>query len=346
MKQFLPLFFVVALAYSLSAQITIASMDFVVGDSVFQATDTTYKTELFATGGADLEWNFSGLTEHNRDTIAPIDPATTDHADDFTNSNLAFGTIELAGYMQNNSDEYVSLGFGGYVAAIDADILMVYDDADTIIDFPMNYGDSRDVDSYGSTYATVQGNDIRLSESIFRTQEIDAWGKVITPKGTFDVIRVNEYMIKIDSVFLIIYGNESYQEDYSSFDTTYSYNFYTTFSENNFNKYPLLEVEYDNDADTIKQTRWLTYGEEEEDNTAINKISNFNTISVYPNPSSDIVNIETKENIVSINIYNTEGKVVRTSSENQIQVSDLPSSVYVIEVKTTNSLYKKKIMVK
>ena len=343
MKRFLFLSLIVAFAYNVNAQITISSMNLVVGDSIFQATDTTFKTELIAAGGADLSWDFSGLLEHNRDTIAPIDPTETDHADGFTNSNLAFGTPEMAGYMQNNTNEYVNLGFGGYVEQIDADVLMVYSDPDSIIDFPMNYGDSRDVDAYGTTNLTVQGNDVRLSQSIFRTQEIDAWGKVTTPKGTFDVIRVNEYLIQIDSVFVIIYGTESYQEDYSSFDTSYNYTFYTTEASHNFNKYPLLEVQYDNDADTIIQSKWLTYEENAEN---VTELFNSEAISVYPNPSSDIVNIVTNEKISSVNIYNTEGKIVKTSSKNQIQVSDLPASIYFIEVKTKHNLYRKKIMVK
>ncbi len=343
MKKLLSLFLVIALAYNINAQITINSIDLIVGDSLFQATDSTSQTNLFSSGGADLTWDFSEVLQQKIDTIAPIDPATTDHADDFTNSNLAFGTVEFAGYTQNNTNEYVSLGFGGYIASIDADILMVFSDADTINDFPMNYGDSRDAAAYGTTTANVQGQDIRLSRSTFRTQEIDAWGEITTPEGTYDVLRVNEYLIEIDSVFAIMYGSEAYQEDYSSFDTSYNYIFYTTSINHDFNKYPLLEVQYDNNTDTSLSIKWLTY---EKQSNGIVKISDSKNILVYPNPTSDIVNIKTTENIISVNIYNTEGKVVKTTSKHQIQISDLPSSIYFIEVKTKNNLYRKKIIIK
>lgn len=343
MKKILPLALVLLFAYNLKAQITFNSLDLNVDDVVLQVVDTNFQTALLSPG-TDLYWDFSGVIEHQTNTITPIDPTTTNHASAFTNSNLAFGTIEFAGYAINNTNEYAMLGFGGYIAELDADIEMVYSDADTIIVFPVNYGDSRYSDAYGSTYATVTvpdlgETDVRLSESIFRTQEMDAWGTATTPHDTYEVLRVQEYEIKIDSAFAIIFGFESYQEDYSTFDTTYRYSFYTNDATI---KYPLLEVEYDPIADTIIETKWITFMP---DNT--NKlISTSEQISIYPNPSSDFVNIETKEAIINVNIINTQGKVIKTSSEKTIQISDLPSSIYFIEVKTEHNTFREKLMVK
>ena len=130
-----------------------------------------------------------------------------------------------------------------------------------------------------------------------------------------------------------------YQEDYSSFDTTYRYNFYTNDATI---KYPLLEVKYDHNVDTIFETKWITFLP---DNTE-KLISEDIIVSVYPNPSKDFVNIETTENRLSVNIYNTQGKIVLSSTEKRIDISNLPSSIYFIEVKTSQGIYKEKLLIK
>ena len=343
MKKLSFFIFVMSIAYALNAQITINRLNLNPGDTVFQSTDTTFQTELLD-AGTNLDWNFSDLHQQKTDTIRPMDPDTTKHASDFPDATLAFGNADMAGYVVNNSEVFVSLGFGGKAAQMEEDLVMILDDPDTSRIFPMNYGDARYCDSYGSANGTVQGYDIRFSESIFRDQEIDAWGKVRMPNDlTYDVIRVKEYTIKIDSVFLIIFGSESYQEDYSSFDTSYTYSFYTNDTEI---KYPLLEVKYDNKEDTILSTKWLAFEGGIETGIATLTNNDNTEISIYPNPSANIITINTKDKITSVNIYNTQGKIVKTASQKQIQVSDLAPAIYFVEVKTKHNIYRQKIIVK
>ena len=63
-------------------------------------------------------------------------------------------------------------------------------------------------------------------------------------------------------------------------------------------------------------------------NIADNKI--IKDILVYPNPSSDFIYIS--KNNEAINIYNSIGKVVYRGSENIINLSHLPSGMYILSV--------------
>jgi hypothetical protein len=82
----------------------------------------------------------------------------------------------------------------------------------------------------------------------------------------------------------------------------------------------------------------------------IYEINNENsmTFNVYPNPANDFINIETNNNYDSnfkISIYNSLGiKVIETSNENTINIEDLPSGMYFINVMTEKFSQTKKVM--
>lgn len=69
--------------------------------------------------------------------------------------------------------------------------------------------------------------------------------------------------------------------------------------------------------------------------------------AVYPNPATDVVRVKTQEVIKSINVFNTQGKLVKTvASQNEVNVNDLPKGVYMIKVETANNSFTKKIIKK
>ncbi|MEG0915918.1 MAG: T9SS type A sorting domain-containing protein [Myroides sp.] len=72
---------------------------------------------------------------------------------------------------------------------------------------------------------------------------------------------------------------------------------------------------------------------------------NFN---IYPNPTSDFLNISLENNLVlqEATIYNNLGQVVKTSTENIIDVSQLAKGLYFVEVTTNQGKETKKVVVK
>lgn len=64
--------------------------------------------------------------------------------------------------------------------------------------------------------------------------------------------------------------------------------------------------------------------------------ANQNTISVYPNPVENQLNIASKEEIKAIEIYNLSGQKISYTKQNSVNVSHLPKGTYVVKVTTTS----------
>lgn len=60
------------------------------------------------------------------------------------------------------------------------------------------------------------------------------------------------------------------------------------------------------------------------------------SFKIYPNPISDILNIESKESIDVIKVINVLGKDVLSSKENSMDVSHLPSGLYFVKISAGN----------
>jgi hypothetical protein len=72
------------------------------------------------------------------------------------------------------------------------------------------------------------------------------------------------------------------------------------------------------------------------------KSKNSEDISIYPNPTSDIIYISDVE-FEELRIQDIEGGIVRTMNGNaaSINVEDLKSGIYILEVTTKNGSFKK-----
>ncbi len=58
--------------------------------------------------------------------------------------------------------------------------------------------------------------------------------------------------------------------------------------------------------------------------------------SVYPNPATDVLNIVSSEEIANVTIVSLDGKIVATTANSSVDVSQLISGIYVYEVTTTS----------
>lgn len=75
-----------------------------------------------------------------------------------------------------------------------------------------------------------------------------------------------------------------------------------------------------------------------------------NEISVYPNPATDIININSSLNSFnSVSVVDLNGRVVKsmnfnTVTEAQINISDLANGVYIMNITSENGAFSKKII--
>ncbi len=86
--------------------------------------------------------------------------------------------------------------------------------------------------------------------------------------------------------------------------------------------------------------------------TSVNNINEFNSINVYPNPSDGIINIDMEGTDVmnaNIRVLNTVGANVaefrNINTNDVINVSNLNTGTYIIEIVTEENRYYKKVMI-
>ncbi len=83
------------------------------------------------------------------------------------------------------------------------------------------------------------------------------------------------------------------------------------------------------------------------DADAIDIIDNENTIRIFPNPTTGVVNIRGIENFEQLHIYDLQGKLVKTynSFTNKINLSNLTQGNYIIKIISNKTVVTKKLII-
>ena len=76
--------------------------------------------------------------------------------------------------------------------------------------------------------------------------------------------------------------------------------------------------------------------------------SNASTVSIYPNPTSDVVNLSSVDGIKAISITNLSGKTVWSggASEFPLNISSYAKGIYLVNVVTEGGVKTEKVIVK
>ncbi len=61
-----------------------------------------------------------------------------------------------------------------------------------------------------------------------------------------------------------------------------------------------------------------------------------NQLEIYPNPASDMINIQTNSNISNVAIYNISGKKVLQANRTDINISRLSQGMYILKITSDN----------
>ena len=69
-------------------------------------------------------------------------------------------------------------------------------------------------------------------------------------------------------------------------------------------------------------------------------------ISIFPNPISDVFQVNIEKEIIQIQVLNLGGKIVSFSGNSILDISDLPSGLYLIKIITNSGTYVKKVVKK
>lgn len=75
--------------------------------------------------------------------------------------------------------------------------------------------------------------------------------------------------------------------------------------------------------------------------------TSINTIKIYPNPSSSVINIETQNQIIKTALLDLNGRTIieQSNSHKQLNISSLPSSLYILKIITPQGVFNQKITI-
>ncbi len=194
------------------AQITIDKNDMPsAGDTVRRSLALNFENYDFEMTGEDFTWDYSDLLPLSQsvDTFISVNETPIIYRLFFlTSANLAspelgdfsFADVELKdvySFYNNKSSGYYYAGFAATLSGIP--IPFKYSDPDRIYHFPMDYGD---VDSSfsGLSFEFPNVGYIKIEKK--RVNTVDGWGTLITPYGTFEVLRLKSEVDEYDSIFL------------------------------------------------------------------------------------------------------------------------------------------------
>ena len=214
----------VALAGNANAQITLGSSDFPHANDMYIMSDATAYPGMDETlTGANYSWDFSLLstttTGQHTDTLFSVSSMNiiyqavfgdfaflphrsnqATHGSDFT-LGAQITITDVYNFYYNNSSDYHQSGFGAEINGIPAPTS--FTPHDVIYKFPMQYGN---VDSSTSGYSVSLPSLLYYEVNRSRVNEVDGWGTLITPAGTYNVLRLKSTIHEHDSVYLDTLG--------------------------------------------------------------------------------------------------------------------------------------------
>jgi len=315
MKTFTLLIVSILVSASAFSQITINSGDFPsVGDHYVWASDDMPAGVSPGSSGANQTWNFTGMMEDYISDAIFVTPASTPYASNYPGANIATNTDDTVySYMIKNSSKASVLGTVVVPSSGDPLIFNTYPE-ELLAQYPVNYLDEWEEDFYSEYFISTgqPGVDsMRFKSDKEKDVIVDAWGTVTIPLGTYNALRVKETEVSYDSTWFKIAGVWMLQ--FTSTDTYYSYEWWT-------NQGPIapfvVNMSSSDDFATIDDITWV-----KDFQVGVDELSAQNSLSVYPNPASDHVIIQTEEKDgYNVRIINSAGQVVQ---HNEIQGKDI-----------------------
>lgn len=320
---------------ALSAQITLDQNDMPsVGDNIPRKSDTM--TVLPGPGGSgpNQTWNFTATSNYViSENTSVVSVASTPNGNQFGTSNMAMTTDNTNYlYFKNAAQSFSTQGFSGDLLGTGV-INAAFSPDLTLHQFPRTYGSSFS-DTYGIN-VTVPGQAINplISQIKFKRSSLvkdttDAWGKITTPHGTYDVLRVHTTEIATDSIFAMPLFPPTWTLVSSSKDTTHSYSWV-----GKGGKLAIAEMSFDTLGmpKIFKWTELPGIGVGMEENVEV-------ALSVFPNPSASEISISSPAAMIGeqYEVLSMQGvqvlSGVLTQNTQFVKVNCLAPGTYLIRV--------------
>ena len=295
-----------------------------VGDSFsFDLIDATG----FDTGptGADVVWDFSGVTSVSSFTEDFVSPSETPYEDMFPGATIAVqsaaGNYAFYGCTASEMSNYGGANSG---------TVAYYDDPEVFFEFPLHYGDSYSDDFHSSFYSGV---DIDRSGSA--SGIVDGYGTLVLPSGTYyNVLRVKVH--------------EDYSDVNTDFGITINYladDYYWFMEGNTLALFEYFDITIDYPTPTETEVAHLNTNI----TTGVNDHAN-ELLTVFPNPAAENIFIRNAGFAAqNITVTDISGRTVYSEAIPEeklfrVDVSSFASGIYTVAVQTDTGVITGKFL--
>lgn len=229
MRLFNLLFTLVLASTLVQAQtpITITTTDMPsTGDTIRYSITNDIQGQDPALTGANYTWDYSTLTSNSQriDTFFSVTSTPFMYQLYFNNSftypthkanyalrgqdfvmpptlPIPLSITEVFNYKKNSTSKYENVGFGAKISGIPSSTRNIPIDVE--YEFPLNYSDSNFSNSkFLVTIPTLAA----YGQAMDRATTVEGWGSLITPLGTFNVLKVKSVLTKVDTFYLDTLG--------------------------------------------------------------------------------------------------------------------------------------------
>ncbi len=312
------------------------------GDTIFYKTSILQNFNPEETG-ENYVWDFSQIQfqNHRADTFIAVSATPVVYNVVFNPfiANLAcinqtppsftqgISIEDYYDFFKKNSSYFQKVGFGATINGVQTPVK--YDTPEKIYKLPLTYGTS---DSSVSNYSLSIPGFGYFGQTIYHKHIADGWGTIITPFGTYPCIRVKAVLNYTDTIFY-----EQYHFGIKiNRPTSYEYFWLTNSTKGHIAKISstnfihILEIQYD--PSTLISSH---------------KLNNLTTIL----DENNYLTIKTPQNdLKTLKIFNYCGKELLTCSFKDsfftVNLNNLTSGIYIIQLCTENSTFSKKILIK
>lgn len=313
--------------------ITRAGVDRVNTTINLKSEDVSGTSITAGSAGPNITWDFSAYTGTNPVSYTARACPGQSNCFRFPGANRISSIASADTHDFSFMTDTEATMLGSYSGPALGDVTVTY--ADPLIEykFPITYLQQFDDTYEFNSVSAAIGN---TNETGQVSVSVDAYGTIITPKGTYaNVLRIKRMRTATQTIasspvpLTATYTNESYQWVSPTEGMVFSFAINTFVFNGNTNVSKLVSY-----LDTAVLS-------------TVDLDSKKETISIYPNPSADIITIASKEGLKKVTVSSLEGKTVITADGSRnIDLSSLPKGVYILQGELNNGNMVSKKLIK
>ncbi len=350
MKRLSIILSLIAFISNVYPQISIDKNDMPVPNDTFRISTAANASSFnFKQTGANFTWDFSTLTAKSQKMESYVSVSSTPAIFQLVfmyplvstiareRPDAQIGTIAITdgyNFYKNTSSSFKEVGFGATIQG--APVPVQYQNADVIYTFPMNYGN---IDSCDAAWHVSIPSLGYISEKKHRVNEVDGWGTVKTPYGTFNCLRLKSTVYQVDS-----FHYDSIPFSFPAIPSQYTE--YIWLAKNT--GFPILKAT----ARTMSTS--VEYIDSIKTFAGINPVNMSEAgVELFPNPATKVLNIKVSgatERDAIVRIFSINGrmlseKIIDSKGKTVLDVSRFEKGVYFVSVILQDRIINKRFII-